>query len=255
MFRILPFLIILLMITFSSRLVEFIADDQSFSLMQELMAAEEGEEAKEENKDGEEGDKEEKPEEGEKKEDGDMNEEKPEEGEKKEEMDKAEEKGGGANEAKDEDEEDEAAKMAKMFSDTELEVLQGLAKRREILDIREEDLALRESVLMTIEQNIDKKIMALKQLQKDVQMVLDEYNAKEDMKIKGLVKVYESMKPQDAATIFADLEMEILLPVASNMKEAKLALVLSKMDAIKARELTIQIANRRRLARDKIDMR
>ena len=229
MFRILPFLIILLIVTFSSRVVEFISDDQSFSLIRELMAAQEKEKdmeeeakegdmkdkkkgAEEEKKEGEEMKKEKEGDAEEKKEDGDM----------KDEMS--------------EEEESEAEKMAKMFSDTELEVLQGLAKRREMLDMREEDISLRESVLMTIEQNIDKKIMALKQLQKDVQMVLDDYNAKEDRKIKGLVKVYESMKPQDAATIFEDLEMDILLPVASNMKEAKLALILSKMNIMKARE-------------------
>ena len=54
------------------------------------------------------------------------------------------------------------------------------------------------------------------------------------------MKLYEAMKPRDAATIFNDLEMPVLLQVVDRMKEAKAAPVLAAMQPDKARDLTAQ---------------
>jgi flagellar motility protein MotE (MotC chaperone) len=69
--------------------------------------------------------------------------------------------------------------------------------------------------------------------------------AREDASWQGLVKLYESMKPRDAATIFNDLEMAVLLQVVDRMKEAKAAPVLAAMQPDKARELTAKLADMR----------
>ena len=62
---------------------------------------------------------------------------------------------------------------------------------------------------------------------------------------KSLVKIYENMKPKDAARIFGELDMAILLPVTERMKERKLAAILAKMNTTNAMALTIQLAQRR----------
>ena len=59
------------------------------------------------------------------------------------------------------------------------------------------------------------------------------------------MKIYENMKPKDAARIFEELDMAILLPVTERMKERKLAAVLAKMNTTKAMTLTTQLAQRR----------
>ncbi|MCE2992853.1 MAG: MotE family protein [Alphaproteobacteria bacterium] len=133
------------------------------------------------------------------------------------------------------------------FTDAEVEILQDLAKRRVELDERERDISLKENSLVVIEKSLDKKIEIIKELQVQLQSVLAQYETKEDEKIKSLVKVYESMKPQDAAKIFEQLQMSILIEVSVHMKEAKLAQVLAKMDPYKAKELTIELANRRKI--------
>ena len=56
------------------------------------------------------------------------------------------------------------------------------------------------------------------------------------------MKLYESMKPRDAATIFNDLDMKVLLGVVDRMKDAKAAPVLAAMQPDKARELTTKLA-------------
>ncbi len=59
------------------------------------------------------------------------------------------------------------------------------------------------------------------------------------------MKVYEGMKPRDAATIFNDLDMNVLLGVVDRMKDRKAAPVLAAMQPDKARELTTKLATLR----------
>ena len=58
----------------------------------------------------------------------------------------------------------------------------------------------------------------------------------------GLVKLYETMKPRDAAVIFNDLQMSVLVPLVDRMKEAKAALIMAAMNPDKARDVTAQLA-------------
>jgi len=74
-----------------------------------------------------------------------------------------------------------------------------------------------------------------------------QYNEKENMKIASLVKIYENMKPKDAAKIFEELDMPILLQVVNVMKESKVAPILSAMDPVKAKEISTEFANQKRL--------
>ncbi len=54
------------------------------------------------------------------------------------------------------------------------------------------------------------------------------------------------MKPKDAAEIFDNLELPVLVDVTGRMKEAKLAPVLAAMTPERARILTVKLAQRRR---------
>ncbi|MFI4984326.1 MAG: MotE family protein [Rickettsiales bacterium] len=133
------------------------------------------------------------------------------------------------------------------YTDIELEILQSLDKRRQELEDRDSDISLKESSLNVIDKNIKDKIAELEDLQKQLKGIMTQYEAKEDEKILRLVKVYENMKPQEASKIFEQLPMPILLEVANKMKEPKLAAILAKMDSKKAEELTVELANWRRV--------
>jgi flagellar motility protein MotE (MotC chaperone) len=82
-------------------------------------------------------------------------------------------------------------------------------------------------------------------LQKKLEALDAARREREDTSWKGLVKVYEAMKPRDAATIFNDLETPVLLQVVDRMKEAKTAPVLAAMQPDKARDLTAKLAQMR----------
>jgi flagellar motility protein MotE (MotC chaperone) len=76
---------------------------------------------------------------------------------------------------------------------------------------------------------------------------LIEYNKIEDQQISSLVKIYENMKPADAARIFNELERPILLLIVNRMQEKKAAPILAQMDPKRAKQVTIDLADQRRL--------
>lgn len=133
------------------------------------------------------------------------------------------------------------------FSAAEVQVLQSLAKRRDDLDRREKSLAEREALLSAAEQEVDHKIAELNKLKSELESLLGQQQKEQDDRIDSLVKIYEGMKPKEAATIFNTLDMDVLLPVISRMNERKSGPILASMDPEKARIVTIRLAQQREL--------
>ncbi len=135
----------------------------------------------------------------------------------------------------------------RQFNNVEVDLLQSLAERREKLDIWEEEVAVKEKLLEATERRLDTKLAELKDLQGKVQALLNEYQEYEEEEIKSLVKIYESMKPKDAAIIFNKLDMPILFKVVDMMSERRAAPILAKMDANRARDVTRELAAQREM--------
>lgn len=133
------------------------------------------------------------------------------------------------------------------FSASEIEVLQSLSKRREDIDRREKVLTQREALLSAAEQEVDHKIAELNKLKGEIENLLGQQQKLEDERITSLVKIYEGMKPKEAATIFNTLDMDVLLPVISRMSERKSGPIMASMDPEKARLVTIRLAQQREL--------
>ena len=129
-----------------------------------------------------------------------------------------------------------------LLSPAEIEILQELSQRRTDLDKRAADVQQQQIVLEAAEKRIDDKIAKLQDLQKSIQGTVDKQNAAEDARMQSLVKIYETMKPADAAQILSQLDMPILLQMLSHMKEAKTAPILAAMDPSKAQAITAAMA-------------
>jgi flagellar motility protein MotE (MotC chaperone) len=133
------------------------------------------------------------------------------------------------------------------FSQVEIDLLQSLAKRRQEQDEWAKQIQLKENMLIATEQRINDKIANLQALKTQVETLLDKYNEQEDTKIRSLVKIYENMNPKDAARIFEELDMPIMLTVVDRMKEKKVAPILAAMSPTRAKDLTVQLAEQRKL--------
>lgn len=131
------------------------------------------------------------------------------------------------------------------MSDEELELLQRLVERREALAERGRMLDERESLLEATEARIADKMNELKNLQAVIEGLLAQYDEEEEARLQSLVKIYESMKPKEAARIFEELDILVLLDVIGRMKERKSAPILAKMNPLKAKTVTLELAQRR----------
>jgi len=133
------------------------------------------------------------------------------------------------------------------YTDVEVELLQSLSKRREELDRWETNIQIKEAALDATQKRVDAKIAQIESMKKQVASLLEKYNTQEDAKIKSLVKIYENMKPAEAARIFDEVEMPILLLVIDAMSEKKAAPILAAMNPKRAKQLTVELANERKI--------
>lgn len=137
----------------------------------------------------------------------------------------------------------------RQLSKSEIRLLQALAQRRSTLDNREESLNQREALLRAAEQKLVDRQAELLAMRSEVKGLLDNLDAKEKRRIGNLVKIYENMKPKDAAVIFNELELPVLMSVVERMKVRKLAPVIAAMNPDKARKITRTMAKRQKTAK------
>lgn len=139
-----------------------------------------------------------------------------------------------------------AAELAREagLSPAELRVLQSLGERRGQLDAREQAFETQVALLNAAESKLDQKLKALSALKAELTGLVSQANTQRDAEIVRLVKVYELMKPKDAAAVMATLDDRVLIPVAAKMKERNLAAILAQMPRPRAKHLTEKLADR-----------
>lgn len=133
------------------------------------------------------------------------------------------------------------------MSRSEINLLQDLSTRRQQLETRSTELDTRERLLMATEQRIDKKIERLKKIEAEIKDLLRLHDEQQEAQIQSLVRVYETMKPKEAAVIFEKLDMDILVSVIEKMKDKKVALIMAAMKPDMAKALTVELATRKKL--------
>lgn len=130
------------------------------------------------------------------------------------------------------------------LSPAELRVLQSLGDRRTELDAREQQIDTQVQLLAAAEAKLDAKMKALEALKAEINGLLGQAGEREKAEVARLVKVYEAMKPKDAAAVMARLDEKVQVPVAAAMKERQLAAVLAAMRPDEAKSLTEKLAAR-----------
>ncbi|MEP0518651.1 MAG: hypothetical protein ABJO09_00560 [Hyphomicrobiales bacterium] len=132
--------------------------------------------------------------------------------------------------------------MASETPNSELSILQSLRKRRTQLAEQEESLQLRENLIEAAEERLESRIEQLEALEARLKATTEAELGARKEELRGLVTMYETMKPKEAARIFDRLQMEVLLDVVNAMNPRKMAAVLAKMNPEAAQRLTSSLA-------------
>lgn len=126
--------------------------------------------------------------------------------------------------------------------DTQAVILERLATRRAELDALAEELELRLAVVEAAETRLEERMTQIAALEARINATVEAQEAREAEHFEGIVAMYENMRPADAATIFNDLDMDVLLRVSRSMNPRKLGPIMAKMLPEKAQRLTVLMA-------------
>lgn len=122
------------------------------------------------------------------------------------------------------------------------QLLQQLRKRHEELEARARALDDRQTIIRAEEVKLQERLGELQALQTRLEQEAADRQKGQDAAWDNLVKLYEAMKPREAAKIFDDLDMPVLIELARRMNERKAAAILSSMQPDRARDLTTRLA-------------
>jgi flagellar motility protein MotE (MotC chaperone) len=125
-------------------------------------------------------------------------------------------------------------------------ILESLSERRQALDARERELDLREKLIEATRARLEARIVELRALESSIESRIASREEEDNERFAGLVSMYQSMKPRDAAKIFNGLEMSILARVAGLMNARNMAEILAAMDPEVAQRLTAELSAERR---------
>jgi flagellar motility protein MotE (MotC chaperone) len=129
-------------------------------------------------------------------------------------------------------------------SAAERAILERLQERRHELEKRARELDIREGLIAEAEKRVDSKLTEIKEGQAQLAIAVQKKDEAEAARFKGLVTMYETMKPRDAAKIFDRLEVGVLLQVASQINPRNMSEILALMSPDRAEQLTVELANR-----------
>ncbi len=128
-------------------------------------------------------------------------------------------------------------------NETEKAILERLSERRTELDLLSEQIEMRMALVEAAEKRLEQRAAGLKEIEARIEALVNERKALDDEQFRALISMYETMKPGDAAEIFNELNMNILLKVARAINPRKMAPILAKMDREKAMALTQNMAS------------
>ena len=124
-------------------------------------------------------------------------------------------------------------------------VLESLRQHRQDLEAREQQIALRETVLAATERRLTERVTELTALQRRLEALEAGRGEREEAAWRGIVRTYETMRPRDAAAIFDELEMPVLVQIIDRMGERRAAPVIGAMRPERARLATAELARHR----------
>ena len=131
-----------------------------------------------------------------------------------------------------------------LVSPSERAILERLQARRQELEQRAREIEIRESLLKSAEKRIEGRVDEMKAAEARISTVAGQKAEADAARFKGIITMYEGMKPKEAAKVFDRLEMAVLYDIASQIAPRKMSDILGLMQPESAERLTVELARR-----------
>ena len=129
---------------------------------------------------------------------------------------------------------DEVESLLIPGSEIDIKILAALKERKERLGEQEESLKVEEERLSMLKQDIEDKLKKLKNIEKNIEKMIKVKDESDLAKLKHLVKVYESMRPEEAAPLIEKMDQQIVVKLLSKMKGKIAGKILASVDPSQA---------------------
>ena len=129
-------------------------------------------------------------------------------------------------------------------SPSERAILERLQARRQELEQRAREVEIRENLLKSAEKRIEGRVDEMKATEAKISTATGQKAEQDAARFKGIITMYENMKPKDAAKVFDRLEMSVLYEIASQIAPRKMSDILGLMQPEAAERLTVELARR-----------
>jgi len=133
----------------------------------------------------------------------------------------------------------------------DVKALESLISQRDQWEKEQASLENQKRNLQSLTISLEKKIQDLQQIYNRLVASTDMKSREEQKSLASLIKIYEHMKPSQAAQVFLKMEPRKVVDFIEGMREAKASAVLSELPAPLASYVTEQICQRR-MIRDEL---
>lgn len=125
-----------------------------------------------------------------------------------------------------------------LSDDKEKSLISALMRRQRELDAREQELKVKEARLLSIEKDIETRIDELNGVRDRIEGFVKKIDAVNEDRVRKIVKIYDLMKPEEAALRLEKLNEDMAVMVLSSLNEKKTAKILAVMDVNKSVRLS-----------------
>ena len=124
-------------------------------------------------------------------------------------------------------------------------MIETIEKKNRELKRREEELRIKELRIKAIEAKVSKDLDKIEKGISESKQQLGIQDEKTKENVESLVKVYSSMKPQEAASLIEAIDDDLALRIVAGMKSKIAGKVLSKLDVKVAKRISETLAGKK----------
>ncbi|MFN3480475.1 MAG: MotE family protein [Thermodesulfovibrionales bacterium] len=130
------------------------------------------------------------------------------------------------------------------FASSQDDILRLIEKKQKELKEREENLKKEEERLNLLKKELDEKIDRYSKILAEIEGQLKELKKARDDRFEQVVKTFEAMPPEDAATRLNEMDEKTATKIISMMKPKKASAIMAAMEPKKVAGLTSRILDK-----------
>ncbi|MBI5344593.1 MAG: hypothetical protein HZB83_04540 [Deltaproteobacteria bacterium] len=131
-----------------------------------------------------------------------------------------------------------ASEAGKDGHEKDRDILAAIDRRQKDLDAREEALNVREERINSLKKDVSGRAAELGRLHGRIEALVKKLEEADEERVKKVVKIYESMAPEEVASRIEKLDEAMSVVILSSMSEKKAAKILGLVSVGKSVSLT-----------------